>query len=93
MMNTNITPTSLSDGLAQDLKPLLNHATESADMYLKRGMQAVHNTSDQLMDQVNRANDVTVAYIRREPVKSVLWAAAAGAAVVGLISLFGRIRH
>jgi hypothetical protein len=46
-----------------------------------------------LLNQVHHANDLTVAYIKREPVKSVLWAAAAGAAIVSIISLFSRARH
>jgi ElaB/YqjD/DUF883 family membrane-anchored ribosome-binding protein len=91
-MNTN-SSSPLSDGIAQDLKPLVTHAAEHADMYLQRGMQAVQNTSDQLLNQVHHANDMTVAYIKREPVKSVLWAAAAGAAIVSIISLFSRARH
>jgi ElaB/YqjD/DUF883 family membrane-anchored ribosome-binding protein len=43
-------------------------------------------------DTARRAGASTVTAIRNEPVKSVLIAAAAGALVVGLLSLFGS-RH
>jgi ElaB/YqjD/DUF883 family membrane-anchored ribosome-binding protein len=50
-------------------------------------MDTVRDRSLQLRDQAQRASDGTVSYIRDEPVKAVLIAAAAGAIVVALMGL------
>jgi ElaB/YqjD/DUF883 family membrane-anchored ribosome-binding protein len=45
-----------------------------------------------LRDQAMRAGTNTTHYIRAEPVKSVLMAAATGAALMALVSLLNRSR-
>ena len=52
----------------------------------------VRSTSQQLRDSVQDSTNNARGYIRDEPVKSVLIAAAAGAALVGLLSLLGHNR-
>jgi ElaB/YqjD/DUF883 family membrane-anchored ribosome-binding protein len=52
----------------------------------------VRDSSQQLREKAVQASDQTVAYIKDEPVKSMLIAAATGAALMGLISLMGRSR-
>ncbi len=54
--------------------------------------QAVPAAMHRAADSARHAGDSTVSYIRQEPVKSVLYAAAAGALVVALVNLFGRSR-
>ena len=44
----------------------------------------------QLRDQAVRASDKTVGYIKDEPMKAMLIAAAAGAALMALVALLGR---
>ncbi len=87
------------DGLAgtvQDVRrqvtPMINRATEQASALAQRGMDAVRDTSQQVRERAVRVGDGTVGYIRDEPVKSVLIAAAAGAAVVVLAGLLGNSR-
>ncbi len=87
------------DGLAgtvQDVRrqvtPMINRATEQASALAQRGMDAVRDTSQQVRERAVRVSDGTVGYIRDEPVKSVLIAAAAGAAVVVLAGLLGNSR-
>ena len=58
----------------------------------QRGMDAVHDSAIQLRDQAQLSTDATVHYIRREPVKSVLIAAATGAALMAIVSLMNRNR-
>ncbi len=53
---------------------------------------AVPATLQRAADGARRAGDSTVGYIRNEPVKSVLIAAAAGAVAVSLLAMFGRSR-
>ena len=88
------------DGMAegvQDLRhqatPLLNRAAEQANALAQRGAEAVRETSQQLRDKAQQASDSTVTYIRDEPVKSMLIAAATGAALMGLLGLMSRSHH
>ena len=88
------------DGLAgtvQDVRrqvtPMINRATEQASALAQRGMDAVRDTSQQVRERAVRVGDGTVGYIRDEPVKSVLIAAAAGAALVVLAGLLGNSRR
>ena len=79
--------------LRDQAAPLVNRATEQASALAHRGADAVRESSRQLREQAAHASDVTVNYIKDEPVKSILIAAATGAALMGLISMMGRSRH
>lgn len=72
--------------------PLLNRANERAIALARRGVDAVRDGSQQLRERALRASDSTVGYIKDEPVKSVLIAAVAGAALFALASLLVRSR-
>jgi len=69
---------------------LLARAGEQASELAQRGVDAVRERSLQVRDQALRASDNTVNYIRDEPVKAVLIAAAAGAVLMALIGLLRR---
>lgn len=69
----------MSNKLAETSHSLMEHAAHSADA-------AIHGTQR----LANQASDKTIAYIRDEPVKSMLIAAATGAALVALARLIGR---
>jgi len=83
-------------GTLQDMRhqaaPLLSRATEQASALAKQGMDAVRDSSQQLRHKARRASEGTVNYIRHEPVKAMLIAAATGAALMALVSLMGRSR-
>ena len=83
-------------GSVQDMRhqaaPLLNRATDQAAAMAQRGVDAVREGSQQLRDKALRASDNTVSYVRGEPVKAMLIAAATGAALMALISLMTRSR-
>lgn len=86
----------LSDSVnsaSQRVSPLINRATEQASAFAQRGMEAVRQTSQQLRDKAMQASDTTASYIRNDPIKSVLIAAATGAALMALVSLVSRSRH
>jgi ElaB/YqjD/DUF883 family membrane-anchored ribosome-binding protein len=91
---------STLDSLAstvQDLRkqasPLLNRATESANAYLQQGMDAVEESTHKMRAQARRASACTVNYIKDEPVKSILIAAAAGAVLTALVQMSSRSRN
>ena len=77
---------------------LMEHAVQSADSVVhntqrlaNQAVQGVSHTMQaagrQVRDGAHMASDKTVAYIREEPVKSMLIAAATGAALVALARL------
>lgn len=92
---TNSTLDSLTNTV-QDLRkqavPLLNRAAESANAYLQQGLEAVHESSDKVRAQARSASARTVNYIKDEPVKSILIAAAAGAVLTALVQIASRSR-
>lgn len=89
---------SLAGG-AQDLRnevaPLINRAGEQASAFAQRGVNAVRDSSQHLRERAQHAGDSTVMYIKDEPLKSMLIAAATGAALMALVSMLSRshVRH
>jgi ElaB/YqjD/DUF883 family membrane-anchored ribosome-binding protein len=88
-MNINHTAdktTQLTDQLASSM----DHAATQANSLAHQGLEAARQGSLQLQARARQASESTVGYIKEEPVKSVLIAAATGAALMGLISLIRR---
>jgi ElaB/YqjD/DUF883 family membrane-anchored ribosome-binding protein len=84
--------TQLSDG---STTPMLDHAAESTDHAFgaaQRSISALRDGTQNLMGRAQHASDSTVTYIKGEPVKSMLMAAAAGATLMALVGLLTRSR-
>lgn len=83
----------MSNGLngasSQSGTAIKQFATDSEAM-AHRGMDAVREGAHQLREKSMHVKDATATYIQHEPVKSVLIAAAVGAALMGLVALFSR---
>lgn len=60
---------------------------EQTSQWAQRGIDAVHDGALQLRDKAQSGTDATVLYIQREPINSVLIAAATGAALMALLGL------
>jgi ElaB/YqjD/DUF883 family membrane-anchored ribosome-binding protein len=73
--------------------PLLNRLSTQAEMAARRSAAAVREASAQLREKATHASDSTVEYVRQEPVKAMLIAAATGAALMALIGLLARSRR
>jgi ElaB/YqjD/DUF883 family membrane-anchored ribosome-binding protein len=82
------TPMSLPDALKA---PVADGAATAAAM-ARRSWDAVRSTSHDVAEHARHASDSTVSYIRDEPVKSVLIAAACGALIATLLGLIVRQR-
>lgn len=84
---------SLSDTV-QDLRdeaaPALSRVSRQASALAQRGVDAMRDGGQLVRDSARHASDRTVSYIRDEPVRSVLIAAATGAALMALVSLVAR---
>ncbi len=70
--------------------PLLNRVSSQAEAAARRGIEAVRDTSQQLRERAMRVSDSAVGYVKDEPIKAMLIAAATGAALMGLIALLSR---
>jgi ElaB/YqjD/DUF883 family membrane-anchored ribosome-binding protein len=85
----------LSDGV-DDMRergaPRLARMAEQAEGLVRRSADVMRDRSQQLRDGAYRASDYTRSYIRDEPLKSVLIAAFAGAAVIAIANLLSRRR-
>jgi ElaB/YqjD/DUF883 family membrane-anchored ribosome-binding protein len=73
-------------------EPLLSRAAEQASLLAQRGAHAVHDGTQHVRETAQHAPDATVNYIKHEPVKAMLMAAATGAALMGLLSVMRRPR-
>ncbi|MDO9146516.1 MAG: hypothetical protein Q7U52_02385 [Hydrogenophaga sp.] len=83
----------LSDGLddaRSHTSAALKQLAQGTETLAHRGMDAVRDGACQLREKSLHAKDVTTTYIQHEPVKSVLIAAAVGAALMGLVALLSR---
>jgi ElaB/YqjD/DUF883 family membrane-anchored ribosome-binding protein len=77
------------DGLSQSARQLQADAGHLS----QRGLDALHESTRDARLSAQRAGERTVAYIHDEPVKSMLFAAAAGAALMLVLGLTGRSRR
>ena len=78
------------EGARAKAMPTISRVASDAEQLARRGIDAVRVSSAQLRDQALRASDKTVGYIKDEPVKAMLIAAAACAALLALVALLGR---
>ena len=65
-------------------------ATLQATHAAQRGVAAIHETSEHLLDRARDVSDRTSSYVRHEPIKALLLAAAAGATLVAALSVLLR---
>jgi len=86
-------PSKDSHNLADVAVPLMESANEQATEMAQRVVEAIRESSQQLQDKAARASDSTAKYIRDEPVKSLLIAAATGAVLMALANLMWRARN
>ena len=73
--------------------PLLDRASGQASALAHRGADSLRHTSQYLRDSARQSSDNTKSYIRDEPVKAVLIAAATGAVLAALVNLLGHSRN
>ena len=73
--------------------PVIDRWSNQAEAAVRRSVDAVRETSAQLRNRANYVSDATATRVRDEPFKAVLIAAVAGAAIMGLVSLFSRARR
>lgn len=85
------TPPSLRDA-RREAAALLDQAGQQAGALAQRGARALRDTSLGLRDSAVRVGDTTALYIKDQPLKAMLIAAATGAALMALVGLLARSR-
>ena len=80
------------DSLRETVPAAFSRAAAQVEEITRRGLDRAKEASMGMRDQVYRAGDRTVGHIKDEPVKSVLIAAATGAAVALLVGWAMRSR-
>lgn len=88
-------PQEIADAVqegSERLTPALAQAAERAESLVRQGADALREHAANLREHAADASDRTSGYIRDEPLKSVLIAAAAGAAVMAVASFALRDR-
>ncbi len=79
--------------LQDQATPFLHRAAEQATGLAQRSLDAVREGSHKMREQAQYGTDSALGYVRHEPVKAILIAAATGAALMALIGLMTRTRH
>ena len=80
------------DSLRETVPAAFSRAAAQVEEITRRGLDRAKEASMGVRDQMVKAGDRTVGYIKDEPVKSVLIAAATGAAVALLVGWAMRSR-
>jgi ElaB/YqjD/DUF883 family membrane-anchored ribosome-binding protein len=81
------------DSVRSQAAPALERLVSDAERLTRRGLAAVRDGTQRVGEQTARATDATIGYIKDEPVRSVLIAAAVGAALMALVGLVSRSNH
>ena len=76
--------------LRDDTMPVIDRISEQAQAIARQGIDAVRDQSLHLQARARRTSYDTLHYIRDEPVKAVLIAAATGAMLIALAGLLMR---
>jgi ElaB/YqjD/DUF883 family membrane-anchored ribosome-binding protein len=82
-----------ASGLRAEVAPMINRVSEQASELAHRGADVVREKSQQLRDSAEAASTRTLGYIKEEPVKAMLIAAATGAALMALLSMTSHSRR
>jgi ElaB/YqjD/DUF883 family membrane-anchored ribosome-binding protein len=87
------TLTDALQNLHHQALPIAERTQAQVSALTHRGLDNVRETSHQLRLKAEHASENTVAYIKHDPLKSVLIAAATGAALMALINLVSDARN
>jgi ElaB/YqjD/DUF883 family membrane-anchored ribosome-binding protein len=78
--------------IADQVAQSADHAIKTGQRVASDALDSVRDNSRQLLGKAQHASDSTVRYIRDDPVKAMLIAAATGAALMALVSLVSHSR-
>lgn len=80
------------DQLKSEAAPMLDKVSDQAQKLLQQGREVLNDTTQTIRDKAAQATNLAVDYTKDEPIKAMLIAAAAGAFLMGLVSMMARSR-
>lgn len=92
-MPTTTTPTTSTQSAMAKVGHLAEDAAASVHDLTNRSIERAREMSSALRDRAYNAGSQTVGYVREQPLKTVLLAVAAGAAIAVLARLLSNHRH
>lgn len=95
MLNPSFTDQARNSAAAalESAQETAGKTLDAMDRALDNGVGRIRENAQQMRERAARAAETTSSYIRHDPVKSVLIAAATGAALMALVSLLTRAHH
>lgn len=84
---------SAAHSLREKVEPTVARLASQAETLARRGYDAVLDGAHNARERAAQVNDRAVSYVKDEPVKAVLIAAATGAALMALVSLVRSARR
>ena len=76
-----------------NVQPTVARIASQAETLARKGLDVVKDSAYQMRHRAQSLGDVTARYVKEEPVKAVLIAAATGAALMALLSLVQSARR
>ncbi len=93
----NNKPSDMAHNLMDQAGHSADAALDATQRLANDALEGVSHTLQtagrQIRSNAHQATDRTASYVRHEPVKSLLIAAAAGAALMALVQMIGSPRH
>lgn len=80
------------DELREKIPPKIGQASARLEHLAQVGVDRTHEMTEQVKRQAVRARESTAGYVREEPFKAVLIAAATGVVLAGALGLYVRSR-
>ena len=78
------------DDVRDKAEPTVRRLASQAEALARRGIDVVRDGSQQVREQATEMTDRTTRYVKDEPLKAVLIAAAAGAALMAVLTVVAR---
>lgn len=92
-MPMTTTPTTGAQSTIAKVGHLAEDAAASVQDLTNRSIERAREMSSTLRDRAYTAGNQTIGYVREQPLKTVLVAVAAGAAIAVLVRLLSGYRH
>ena len=75
------------DAVRNQTAPMLDKVIDQAQKLVQRGRESLHDATRLFEERAASASDQAVGYTKDEPVKAMLMATAAGALLMGLVTM------
>jgi ElaB/YqjD/DUF883 family membrane-anchored ribosome-binding protein len=89
----SISPNGSENTAAEHARRSLDEARAGAEDLAAQGSEAIHKSTARAREAISHTTDQAAHYVQAQPLKSLMIAAAAGAAIAMLAGAIGKHRH